>query len=90
VAAPRRVERIADVICLHPYTATQLQRFKEELKMLDMLKWQLHKITRHTPINCRALMAGGRWMPQTSSASLSSRSRLPCTQVKVRWLSAGK
>ncbi|KAL4852683.1 hypothetical protein ACK3TF_006233 [Chlorella vulgaris] len=38
----------------------KLRRFKEELKMLDMLKWQLHKITHHTPINCRALMAGGR------------------------------
>jgi hypothetical protein len=73
-----------------PYTATQLQRHTEQLEMLDTLKWQLRKITHHTPFNYQALMAGGRWKDAPDIISfIEQQKEATCTQVKVRWLCAG-
>ncbi|KAL4858979.1 LINE-1 retrotransposable element ORF2 protein [Chlorella vulgaris] len=67
-----------------PYNATQLQRHTEQLEMLDTLKWQLRKITHHTPFNYQALMAGGRWKDAPDIISfIEQQKEATCTQVKA-------
>ena len=67
------------------YTPLQQQQFKEQDDMLDILKWQLRKISRHRPFNYDALMEGANWkgVPELL-AFIEQEKQKACDVVKVR------
>lgn len=80
-----------------PYTSLQQQQFKEELEVLDILKWQLRKIQHHTPFNYEALLEKSNWKGGAPEiiAFIEQEKEKACTLVKVsisggcRWAGAG-
>lgn len=67
-----------------PYTANQEQQFKEQLEILDILKWQLRKVCKHVPFNHQALMESSGWQdaPQII-AFIEEEKKKACNEMLV-------
>ena len=69
-----------------PYTALENQQFKEQLDMLNTLKWQLRKISHHVPFDYKALMDGAQWKDAPEIiAFIEQQKEQACTAFKVSW-----
>lgn len=68
-----------------PYSPTKQQQFKEQEEMLEMLKWQLRKISRHRPFNYDAMMDAANWKDVHELFAFIEQEKLKaCTLVQVR------